>query len=144
MPEVPAQGWEEMPPEAYETLTGTISGNVSSGGSPVEGAWVSSYSHSWRLLLTVRTDASGDYSIQWLMPGAYFVQASTETNLAPEYYDDVPGIAAARGSARAVNVYAAIEARGIDFDLSPGASISGTVTTDGPSPSPIAGARAAR
>jgi 5-hydroxyisourate hydrolase-like protein (transthyretin family) len=74
------------------------------------------------------------------MPGAYFVQASTETNLAPEYYDDVPGIAAARGSARAVNVYAAIEARGIDFDLSPGASISGTVTTDGPSPSPIAGA----
>ncbi len=140
LPEVAAQGWEEIPPEAYETFTGTISGNVSSGGSPLEGAWVSSYSNSWDLLLTVRTDGAGDYSLKGLIPGAYFVQASTETNLAPEYYDDVPGIPAARGSATAVNVYAAIETPGIDFDLSAGAAISGTVTTDEPSPSPIAGA----
>lgn len=140
LPDVPAQGWEEIPPEAYETFTGTISGNVSSGGSPLEGAWVTSYSNSWDPLLTVRTDGAGDYSLDGLMPGAYFVQASTETNLAPEYYDDVPGIPAARASATAVNVYAAIETPGIDFDLSPGASISGTVTTDEPSPSPIAGA----
>jgi hypothetical protein len=140
LPDVPAQGWEEIPPEAYETFTGTISGNVSSGGSPLEGAWVSSYSDSWDLLLTERTDAAGDYSLEGLMPGAYFVRASTETNLAPEYYDGVPGIPAARGSATAVNVYAAIETPGIDFDLSAGAAISGTVTTDEPSPSPIAGA----
>ncbi len=140
LPEVPAQGWEEIPPEAYETFTGTISGNVSSGGSPLQGARVGCYSDSWDLLLAVQTDAAGDYSMKWLMPGAYFVQVSTETNLAPEYYDDVPGIPSARGSARPVNVYAAIETPGIDFDLSPGASISGTVTTDEPSPSPIAGA----
>ena len=140
LPEVPAQGWAEMPPEAYETFTGTISGNVSSGGGPLEGASVSCYSESWELLLAVETDASGDYSLKWLMPGLYFVGASTETNLAPEYYDDVPGIPAARGSATTVNVYAAIETPGIDFDLSAGASISGTVTTDEPSPSPIVGA----
>jgi len=124
--ESPLQGGG-APPEPHGTLSGTISGNVSSGGGPVEGAWVTAYSDSWTPLLSAMTDASGDYSLEGLEPGAYFVEASAETNLAPEYYDDVPGIPSAKGLATAVNVYAAIETAGIDLELSAGGSISGGV-----------------
>ena len=140
--EVPAQGGEAAPPEPHETLVGSISGNVSSGGGPVDGAWVTAYSDAWTPLLSSRTDPSGNYELDWLAPGAYFVEASAEGNLAPEYYDNVPGIPSARGSATLVNVYAFADTPGINFDLGLGATISGTVVDDSTMPPflPLAGA----
>ncbi len=140
-PEVPAQGGEGSPPEAHETLSGTISGNVSSGGSAVEGAWVTAYSDSWAAMLSTRTDAAGDYLLEGLEPGAYFVEASAEGNIAPEYYDDVPGIPSKRGTATTVTVYPAIETSEINFDLGPGGTVSGLVSDTGLPPAlPIVGA----
>ncbi len=126
VPELPAQDGEN-PPEPHETLFGSISGNVSSGEGPVDGAWVTAYSDAWTPLLSTRSDGSGNYILEGLLPGAYFVEAAAETNLAPEYYDNVPGIPSQRGSATLVNVYAAVDTDGINFDLGPGATISGTV-----------------
>ena len=128
------------PPEPHESLHGTISGNVSSGGSPVNGAWVTAYSETWEPTLSMMTDASGDYSLQGLVPANYYVGVSPGTNHAPEYYDNVPGIPSARGSATLVAVYAAIETTGTNFGLAAGGSISGTVTDDEAVPSPLSGA----
>lgn len=138
--ESPVQG-EDTPPEPHPTLVGNISGNVSSGGSPLEGAWVTAYSDAWTPLLSTMTDASGDYLLEGLDPGAYFVEASVEGYQAPEYYDDVPGIPSARASATGVSVYAALETSGIDFVLSAGGTISGLVASSGMPPFlPIEGA----
>ena len=128
---------DTAPPEPHPTLVGSISGNVSSGGSPLERAWVSAYSDAWTPLLSTMTDASGDYLIEGLDPGTYFVEVSTQGYQAAEYYDDVPGIPSARGSATPVSVYDALETAGIDFEIGPGGTISGKVTTDEPSPVPV-------
>lgn len=120
---------------------GSIAGVVTDGnGNPladvVMAAWVNSRpatNAAGTHFATVSTDANGGYIFDALAPGDYIVRA-TAAGYIPEYYDDATEIA----NASAVTV-AAQPVTGIDFELSAGGSIAGTVI-DGDNNAPIASA----
>jgi len=114
---------------------GTISGTVTAGGNPVEGATVSAFDPSdpWGTLLPLVTDAGGDYVITSVGAGSYLVSAIQE-GYAWEYYHEVRW----EEDATAVPVTDGQETENINFTLDVGGSICGTVRDkDG---NPIAGA----
>ncbi len=135
-----------MPPEPHTSLYGSLSGEVTSGGQPVPDVWVGAEEEGTDNMAWAMTDAEGEYSFEGLVPGSYILLADppstplAEPALAPEYYDNVPGIPSEKGSATLVDVYAAIETSGIDFDLSAGGSISGSVSAEGTQVTPLPGA----
>ncbi len=99
-------------------------------GAPISGASVIVYGssavslHDHRFLKRTRTNADGEYLIE-LRPGHYIVVAGA-VGFNSEFFEDAPD----RSSATLVEVKADSHTTGIDFDLVPRATISGTVTDE--------------
>lgn len=121
-------------------LSGTISGTVTDGGTPQEGVCVDVSSIEGPDSPSTTTAANGTYTVAGLQPGTYTVEFDPScggfTNAAdlPQFYEG----AAAPGEAKPVSVGAGATIGGVDAELQPAGSISGTVT-DGASGSPMAG-----
>ena len=113
---------------------GAITGTVfeSDGTTPISDAdvWAEVYDGDGAGNGT-RSAANGTYSISGLPPGDFRVQASaTDQGFAQEFYDNTGDFS----SALRVTLTSSSTATSIDFSLSSGGSISGTVTTGGSTP----------
>ncbi|MDZ7291336.1 MAG: carboxypeptidase regulatory-like domain-containing protein [candidate division KSB1 bacterium] len=105
-------------------------------GQPIENAvvWAERILGDFRWTQKAQTDAQGNYKIEKLVPGSYVVRAEARGYL-PEFYNNAATFEQATPVPLAEN-----EAKtGIDFSLSPGATISGLVATESDK-TPIAGA----
>lgn len=116
---------------------GSISGTVLDESSqPVIGILVQAFNFDdGGFVENVITDSNGNYKIRNLPGGNYKVQVFSISgmNFANEYYDDV----AVKDLAKAVNVTPTDETSNIDFVMTLGGSISGTVIDE--NDQPIAG-----
>ncbi len=110
--------------------TGSITGTAQDGGgSPIVGAvvFVNDYRTGAAAGRAI-TDSSGNYTVGGLGTGSYRVHVNaTRQGFPLQYYD---GALDARG-ATAVSVVDGQSSSSIDFTLSSGGSISGTVTASG-------------
>ncbi|MDZ7362583.1 MAG: carboxypeptidase regulatory-like domain-containing protein [candidate division KSB1 bacterium] len=86
----------------------------------------------------VETDAQGNYKFEKLIPGLYVLRAEARGYL-PEFYDNVDRFEQATPVRLAENE----NKTGINFTLSKGATISGSVAVDDDAKAPIAGAHVA-
>jgi hypothetical protein len=108
----------------------TIEGTVTdSSGNPVENVNVNASSSDGGSGFST-TDGNGDYAISGLAAGSYELDYQpTEGNYLESWWDDQP----TEATANLVTVDSGAVANGIDQQLQPGATISGTVSTsDGP------------
>jgi len=119
---------------ATASLAGTVKDQKS--GNPIEKAMVwADYIGPFRLARRVETDAQGNYTLEKLLAGIYVLRAEAK-NYLPEFYKDAEHFEQSTPVRLADN-----EAkRSIDFTLSMGATISGTVTNDTDAKTPLAGA----
>ncbi|MFQ5857445.1 MAG: carboxypeptidase regulatory-like domain-containing protein [Anaerolineae bacterium] len=110
--------------------TGTIKGVVTAADTllPLPGVVVRAFAgYDGRPVATTRTREDGAYQFDALKPGRYLVQADPDRwNYLAEWYDDKPH----KDQADPVEVEAGQTTDGIDFVLTPGASITGLVTED--------------
>ena len=115
---------------AHRSSLGSISGRVTKAadGSPIQELWVQVFDYvagffrGWGC-----TDSNGVYEIDGVQPGTYRVVVYTyHTDYMAEYYDD----AREEQNATPVGVDVGQRASGIDFALTIGGTITGTVTRD--------------
>jgi hypothetical protein len=118
---------------------GSISGTVTEAGSstPVSSGFVDVFDASGGFVSGASLAADGTYSVGGLPAGSYRVLAAA-SGYVDELYDDIPCPVGNCfiPSGTPVAVTDGVETSGIDFGLSVGGSISGTVTETGTS-SPI-------
>ncbi|GEM_PF-4429302 len=93
---------------------------------------------NFRFARRVETDAQGNYKFEKLIPGHYVLRAEARCYL-PEFYDNVDRFEQATPVRLAENE----NKTGINFALSKGATISGSVAVDDDAKAPIAGAHVA-
>ena len=107
-----------------------INGQVTLGGAAVANVTVRAYSGGVPVGFEARTDASGFYTVQGLAAGTYGVRADPSTaatpNLVEQWYSGIPVASGVRPTP--VTVAAAAAATGVNFALSAGGSINGSVT----------------
>ena len=111
---------------AESQTTGSITGTVKDGSdNPIEGIVVDVFSTDTYESEDAVTGSDGTYTISGLSAGNYVVQASPPEgqNFVAEYYNNVSTYTAATN----VSVSAGGTTPNIDFQLGPGATISGTV-----------------
>jgi hypothetical protein len=116
----------------------TISGRVTrqSDGSGAGGIGIRVFDEAWRLVGEATTETSGNYSVNELGPGKYFLQTANEQGLVDEYH---PGTAP-RGKASAIAVPVGSNVSDINFRLSAWGRISGRVSS-GSDDAPIEGVK---
>lgn len=122
------------------TIAGTVT--ASATGSPISGVRVDVYnengaSNGWAL-----TDDTGAYSVTGLKTGTYYAATSNAAPYSDELYNDLPcqpGNCVVT-SGMAIIATAGATVAGIDFALSGGGTIAGTVT-DAASGAPLANIR---
>jgi len=120
------------------TITGTVRGEPS--GTLLAGVRVNIYDSTGNNVASVTTTVSGAYSKNGLSSGSYYLRTSNNLGFLDELYDNLPcsGGCWPYTQGTPVNVTAGATAGGIDFALSLGGSITGTVTDTG-SGAPLAG-----
>jgi hypothetical protein len=112
------------------TPGGTISGTVTNAatGTPVSGSAAAFKDESMREVADADVDASGHYRLTGIPAGRYFVAAASFSGEVAEVYDDLPVTLAedfTRGTPVVVGEAATV--LDVDFALSPGGRVSGTV-----------------
>lgn len=129
-------------PSALFAQTGSISGTVTSGATPLSGMVVQIYGTSETLVNQQATNAAGGYTVANLAPGTYYAYAYTG-NVTANYVDELyPNTQCAAGplatgtycrinTGAPIVVTAGANTGGIDFDLAVGGIVSGTVTAAG-------------
>jgi carboxypeptidase family protein len=119
------------------TLTGTVT--AASGGAPIDGLFVAIYDSGGLFLTGANTDDNGVY-FQILPTGTYYAAVQGATGFANQLYN---GIACAGfcniTSGTQIHVTAGATTANINFALTAGASITGTVLNGSNSNSPING-----
>lgn len=119
---------------ATAALSGTVKEQKS--GNPIEKAVVwADYIGPFRFARRIETDANGNYTLEKLLAGIYVLRAEAR-NYLPEFYQE----AAQFEQSTPVRLAAEESKTGVDFTLSMGAVISGTVTNDTDAKAPLAGA----
>jgi protocatechuate 3,4-dioxygenase beta subunit len=109
---------------------GTISGKVVSGtGAPVDDGWVYAYRESDNYSHNVRLDATGEYRFTKLRGDDYRVRVNAN-GFVDQYWLD----AAVKADATLVTLATGTNISGIDFTLSRGGGITGTVKDDSSTP----------
>jgi 5-hydroxyisourate hydrolase-like protein (transthyretin family) len=113
---------------------GTITGTVTDDGSstaPLSGVSVSIVNSSNQTVRSASTNASGVYSVGGLLAGSYFARTSNSLGYVDEVYDNVVctncNVTTAAGTTP-VSVTQGATTSGINFALSSGGRVSGTVT----------------
>ncbi len=101
------------------TAGGSISGTVTYGGSPVANAHVECWNHEGMGWGNDWTESDGTYTITGLSSGVYEIEVRSD------------GTTTYASDPQTVTVVAGQETTGVNFVLSAGASISGTVTYGG-------------
>jgi hypothetical protein len=117
------------------TLGGKITGTVTDAGTsaPMAGIGVVVYTASGGWAGNAATDAAGAYTVADLATGTYYVRTSNSFPYVDELYNDLPcpdgncTVTAGTG----VSVAAGAATANIDFGLTPGGMITGTVTAAG-------------
>jgi hypothetical protein len=116
------------------TLGGMISGQVTAdpGGAAIHGAQVEVYDVSWNFVQGSYTDYDGNYTVDGLPTGNYYVATLNYQNYFDEWYDNVRYIEnqSPPEGVTAVAVTESLNTPGINFGLTLGGSISGRVTSD--------------
>lgn len=119
------------------TLTqgGAISGTVTDANTAaaLNGANVQVFTSTGTFIKGSNTNSSGLFTLGGLAPGSYFVktQLSGGLNYIDELYDNIACISCNVTSGTPVVVAAGATTAGINFALTPGGSITGTVTDAG-------------
>jgi hypothetical protein len=110
------------------TSGGSISGNIrrDSDGTGIYNAQARVYDSSWNLLKSAATDGMGNFSVAGLLPGSYYVASYRVRGYTDEYYSNVTS----REAAVAVAVTQGANTPAINFALSAGWAISGTVGSE--------------
>jgi len=122
LPAPPAQG--ENP-----SGTGSISGRVTNDydGIGIRYANIYVYNLTGSQVASAQTARDGSYTVYGISPGNYKVQATEYWEFIAEYYDDVRDW----GLATPVTVVADTDTPNIDFGLSTGGFIRGTIINEG-------------
>ena len=114
------------------TLGGTITGTVTdeATGAPVAGIFVQVYAASGAWAANAMTDGAGTYRATGLSTGAYYIRTSNSGPYVDELYENVPcpGGSCAVTAGTGVSVAAGATTANIDFRLTLGGTIAGTVT----------------
>ena len=124
-------------------MGGTLTGMVTDAatGLPLEkvGVEITHYIANRAVSMTVATNASGVYTVTGLATGTSFLRTSNTLGYIDELYNDIPcmGGACTVTTGTGATVTAGATTSGINFGLSPGATIAGTVTDAG-STAPLA------
>ncbi|MDZ7262688.1 MAG: carboxypeptidase-like regulatory domain-containing protein, partial [candidate division KSB1 bacterium] len=111
--------------------TGSISGTVTVAGVPTEGVIVLAFDeYGYPAGEACPNPATGEYTIQGLWPGKYFV--ATESPYVNEFYDNIPLDFFANWRLVVAGNYLVQVAEGmitpnINFDLQTGATVTGTI-----------------
>lgn len=110
----------------------SISGNVSAGGSPAVGALAQVYNASGVPVFQRPTNPSGNYEINELPDGDFYVRVTNVPGFVSELYQGIP----CSGycdilNGDAVQIASSVSVGSVNFSLAAGGSISGTVTRDG-------------
>jgi len=123
---------------------GSINGIVTNAASasPVAGVTIQISDSNGVLVKEVATDAAGAYVARGLGPGTYHAQTRVPPtlNLVDEAYNDIACVPCSVKSTTPITVVGTSPTGHIDFSLSPGGSIAGTVTEDGTT-TPLPGVR---
>lgn len=114
--------------------TGAITGTVTEAGSgtPLSGTYIEIYNSSGSYVEAAFTNGSGVYtSATGLDTGDYYVRTYSESGHIDELYDDIQCVGwCTVTTGTPVGVTDGLTTSGIDFALTPGGRISGTVTED--------------
>jgi hypothetical protein len=119
-----------IPPVPYTgPSAGRISGTVTSfGGVPLQGVTIQTFSAVNRLLGTVATDSSGNYSTDVLTDGTYFIRTANGLGYIDEVYDDMScGLSCSPLSGTPITIAGVADQAGKNFVLQPGGFINGVV-----------------
>lgn len=109
-------------------LGGSISGNVTDGANPLSGVQIRVFDSTGRDVRNEFTDSAGNYSATGLPSGSYFLQTSAQGFIS-ELYDNIVCLNCDVTTGNAVAVTVGSDTGGINFALSAGVTISGTVTS---------------
>ncbi len=119
----------------YGQISGTVTGE---GGVPLENIAVQVYiAENGNFLSQLRTDASGNYTVPNLPPGAYNVRFRADTPDLQAYLTEWYNDKAIEADADPVTVNAGATTENINATLTRGGQITGTVT--GPDSQPLSG-----
>jgi hypothetical protein len=124
------------PAPAAAQPPGTVAGTITSGAVPVSGVTVYVFDTTNTAVGFGFTDAAGHYETNPVAPGTYYVGTSNQQHLIDELHNNIPCSFLAAGSVSGcvpssgtgvtvTNVAPTI----VNFDLAPGARISGVVTS---------------
>ncbi len=109
--------------EALHPVAGAINGRVTAGGSNLGDVHVAAYAKSTGDLLgTATSRANGTYTVPGLYAGDYLVSFSKDG-----YTTRYSGSAISRSTAPTVSVSSGLPTTGIDTDLDPGSTATGTI-----------------
>jgi hypothetical protein len=113
--------------------TGAISGTVIDQATtlPIAGTRVGLYAGEALVALSA-TDGGGHYAFGGLSPGSYRVRTEDPGNYVNEWFDNI--CVGCAGTIAAVNVTSGATTSGINFALTTGGAITGTITCDLPNP----------
>ena len=109
--------------------SGSISGQVITDpeGEPIEGVEVAAWSEDLYFINKKGiTDLNGNYTITSLAPGNYYVSTGNDLGYVDEWYDNLWNY----NNATLIHVNASQDTSNINFALTIGGSISGTVTSE--------------
>lgn len=113
---------------------GSISGTVTEDGTGtlLENIWVDVYNSSGSWVSNGATDVSGNYRLQaGLTTGLYYAKTYNSDHYINELYDDLPCLSSCTvTNGTPISVTTGSTTTGIDFALTPGGLISGTVTDE--------------
>jgi hypothetical protein len=112
------------------TISGTVTNAATSAA--VSGATVYVYSNTGSSLGSVSTNSQGQYSFAGLSTGSYYVR-TVATGYITQLYSGIACVSCSVTSGTAVSVTQPNTTSGVNFALSPGATISGRVTDAGTS-----------
>lgn len=121
---------------AAHAANGYIGGTVTqTGGGALSGVFVNIYDSSGTYATFGLTDTTGQYTSNVdLPPGTYFARTWNPSGFINKLYDNLPCASCTVTDGTAIIVMSAMTTTGIDFVLTPGGLISGTVTGAGGTP----------